>query len=203
MTTISNSPGVTAEQAAGQLARQITAEREARGWTQATLAGRAGVSKAAVSRIERGEMSPTAVTLLRLAGAFDLTLAGLLLRAEGGAGGREHERLSRAAQQPGWRDPDTGYTRRQLFATPTHPLEAVQVTLPAGASVTLPAGSYAHIAQLLWVQSGELRLTEHRTPDLTWMLAAGDCLGFGTPCDVTFENPAGQPCTYAVFLARR
>ncbi|GGR95257.1 XRE family transcriptional regulator [Deinococcus sedimenti] len=192
-----------AVQAAGQLARQITAEREARGWTQATLAGRAGVSKAAVSRIERGEMSPTAVTLLRLAGAFDLTLAGLLLRAEGGAGEREHERLSRAAQQPEWRDPATGYTRRQLFAAPTHPLEAVQVTLPAGASVTLPARSYAHIQQLLWVQSGELRLTEHRAPDLTWDLAAGDCLGFGTPCDVTFENPGPHPCTYAVFLARR
>ena len=202
MTTISNSPDVTAEQAAGQLARQITAEREARGWTQATLAGRAGVSKAAVSRIERGEMSPTAVTLLRLAGAFDLTLAGLLLRAES-AGGGEHERLSRAAQQPEWRDPDTGYTRRQLFAAPTHPLETVQVTLPAGASVTLPASSYAHIQQLVWVQSGELRLTERRAPDLTWDLAAGDCLGFGAPCDVTFENPAEQPCTYAVFVARR
>ncbi|MDR6220152.1 XRE family transcriptional regulator [Deinococcus soli (ex Cha et al. 2016)] len=202
MTTISNPSDVTAEQAAGRLARQITAEREARGWTQATLAGRAGVSKAAVSRIERGEMSPTAVTLLRLAGAFDLTLAGLLLRAEG-AGAREHERLSRAAQQPEWRDPDTGYTRRQLFAAPTHPLEAVQVTLPAGASVTLPASSYAHIAQVLWVQSGELCLTERRTPDLTWMLAAGDGLGFGTPCDVTFENPGTQPCMYAVFLARR
>ena len=46
MTTISNPSDVTAEQAAGRLARQITAEREARGWTQATLAGRAGVSKA-------------------------------------------------------------------------------------------------------------------------------------------------------------
>lgn len=202
MSTISNTGGDAAEEAAQRLARQITAEREARGWTQATLAGRAGVSKAAVSRIERGEMSPTAVTLLRLAGAFDLTLAGLLLRAEGG-GGREHERLSRAAQQPEWRDPATGYTRRQLFATPAHPLEAVQVTLPAGASVTLPASSYAHIQQVVWVQSGELRLTERRAPDLTWMLAAGDSLGFGTPCDVTFENPGTQPCTYAVFLARR
>ena len=79
----------------------------------------------------------------------------------------------------------------------------MQVTLPAGASVTLPARSYAHIQQLLWVQAGELRLTEHRAPDLTWTLTAGDCLGFGPPCDVTFENPTGQPCTYAVLVARR
>ena len=202
MSMISNTGGETAaEQTGERLARQITAEREARGWTQATLAQRSGVSKAAVSRIERGEMSPTAVTLLRLAGAFDLTLAGLLLRAE--QGDRAPERLSRAGQQPEWRDPATGYRRRQLFAAPTHPLEAVQVTLPAGAQLTLPASSYVQIQQLLWVQAGTLRLTEHRSPDLTWELAQGDSLGFGPPCDVTFENPGLHACTYAVFVARR
>ena len=37
-------------------------------------------------------------------------LAGLLLRAEGGA-----NRLTRAVDQPLWVDPETGYTRRQVF----------------------------------------------------------------------------------------
>ena len=59
-------------------------------------------------------MSPTAGLLVRLAGAFDLTLAGLLLRAEGEGG-----RLSRAAGQPVWRDPATGYLRRRCSAGPT------------------------------------------------------------------------------------
>ncbi|MDO8312807.1 MAG: helix-turn-helix transcriptional regulator, partial [Sideroxyarcus sp.] len=80
-----------------RIATRIKLERDARGWSLAGLAERAGVSKATISKIERGEVSPTAVILVRLAGAFDLTLAGLLLRAEGKG---EPERVSRAASQP-------------------------------------------------------------------------------------------------------
>jgi len=107
-----------------QIARRIRLERDARGWSMADLAERSSVSKATISKIEREEMSPTAMTLVRLAGAFDLTLAGLLLRAEGRG---EQERLSRAADQPVWRDPATGYLRKQVFSRPDHPLELVQV----------------------------------------------------------------------------
>ena len=63
---------------------------------------------------------------MRLAGAFDLTLAGLLLRAEG-----EGQRLSRAAEQSVWRDPETGYVRQQVFSRPDHPLEITRIELPA------------------------------------------------------------------------
>ena len=76
MTTIIDTPGA-------QIARRLKLERDARGWSLAELAERSGVAKATISKIEREEMSPTAVTLVRLAGAFDLTLARLLLRAEG------------------------------------------------------------------------------------------------------------------------
>src|SRR5215207_8900273 len=93
-----------------RLAHRLRLERDARGWPLADLAARSGVSKATISKIEREEMSPTAVLLVRLAGAFDLTLAGLLLRAEG-----ERERVSRAVDQPVWRDPGTGYWRKQVF----------------------------------------------------------------------------------------
>src|ERR1044071_4221064 len=108
-----------------RLAQRIRLERDSRGWSLADLAERSGVSKATISKIERAEVSPTAVVLVRLASAFDLTLAGLLLRAEG-----EGRRLSRAADQPVWRDPETGYRRKQIFSRPDHPLEIVQVELP-------------------------------------------------------------------------
>jgi transcriptional regulator with XRE-family HTH domain len=177
-----------------RIARRIRLERDARGWSLAELGGRAGVAKATISKIERSEISPTAVTLLRLAAAFDLTLAGLLLRAEG-----EGERLSRAAEQPVWRDPESGYLRRQIFSRPDHPLELVQVDMPAGRRVVLPASSYARIRQLVMVRAGELTLVEDGTRHV---LSAGDCLGFGPPCDVTFANEAAVPCTYFVFLVR-
>ena len=73
-----------------RLAQRIRLERDSRGWSLAELAERSGVSKATISKIERAEVSPTAVVLVRLASAFDLTLAGLMLRAEGQ--GRSEER---------------------------------------------------------------------------------------------------------------
>jgi transcriptional regulator with XRE-family HTH domain len=177
-----------------RIARRIRLERDARGWSLADLAERSGVAKATISKIERAEMSPTAVTLLRLAGAFDLTLAGLLLRAEG-----EGERLSRAADQPVWRDPESGYLRRQIFSRPDHPLELVEVEMPAGQRVVLPSSSYARIRQLVMVRSGELTLIAEGSRQV---LTAGDCLGFGPPAEVTFANETKSPCTYRVFLAR-
>jgi transcriptional regulator with XRE-family HTH domain len=177
-----------------RIARQVRLEREVRNWSLADLAERSGVAKASISKIERGEVSPSAVILLRLATAFDLTLAGLLLKAEG-----EKPRLSRAADQKTWRDPVTGYVRKQIFSRTDHPVELVQVEMPPGQRVTMPASSYARIRQALWVQSGVLTLTEGGE---THVLKAGDSLGFGPPADVTTANEGVRPCHYVIALAR-
>ena len=132
--------------------------------------------------------------LVRLASAFDLTLAGLMLRTES-----QGDRVSRAADQPVWRDPETGYLRKQVFSRPDHPVEIVRVEMPARQRVTLPASSYTHIRQALWVLSGSLVITEAGTRHV---LAAGDCLGFGPPAETTFANETASPCTYVVALAR-
>ncbi len=176
------------------LADRIRIERAARGWSLADLADRSGVAKATISKIERNETSPTAAILVRIAGAFDLTLAGLLVRAEG-----EHGRLVRAADQPVWRDPESGYVRRQVFGRAGHPVELVSVELPAGARVNLPASSYARIRQVVWVRKGSLTILEGAQRHA---LGAGDCLGFGPPCDVTFANETTHACTYVVALSR-
>src|SRR5215218_5329921 len=128
-----------------RLAYRLKLERDSGGWSLADVAERSGVSKATISKIERAEVSPTAVVLVRLASAFDLTLAGLMLRA---------------ADQPVWRDPETGYLRRQVFNRPDHPIEIIKVEMPGKQRVTLPASSYAHIRQVLWVLSGALVLID-------------------------------------------
>ena len=119
-----------------RLAHRLKLERDSRGWSLADLAEQSGVSKATISKIERAEVSPTAVILVRLAAAFNLTLAGLMLRAEG-----QGQRLARSADQPVWRDPETGYQRKQVFSRPDHPVEIVRVEMPPGQKVTLPASS--------------------------------------------------------------
>ncbi len=175
------------DETGARIAHRLRLERDARAWSLADLASRSGVSKATISKIERGEVSPTAVILVRLAGAFDLTLAGLLLRAEGDG---QQERVARAAHQPVWRDPATGYTRRQVLCRPDHPLELVQVELPAGRQVVLPA---------IWVLAGELVILEGSERHA---LAMGDCLPFGPPSEVTLSNEGALPCSYLVVLAR-
>jgi transcriptional regulator with XRE-family HTH domain len=177
-----------------RIAQHIRLERDARNWSMADLAEKSGVAKASISKIERGEMSPSAGILVRLAAAFDLTLAGLLLKAEG-----QKDRLTRAADQPVWRDPATSYRRRQIFSRPDHPLEMVQVELPAGEKVSFPAWTYAHARHVVWVQMGELVLIEGGQRNL---LRTGDSLGFGSPAEVTYANESTRPCHYVVALAR-
>jgi transcriptional regulator with XRE-family HTH domain len=186
MSTLKDDPGP-------RIAARLRLERDSRGWSLADLAKRSGVSKATISKIEREEVSPTAVILVRLAGAFDLTLAGLLLRAEG------RGRLTRAVEQPVWRDPATGYLRKQVYSRPDHPIEIIAVELPPAARVVLPASSYAHIRQAVWVQAGSLVITEAGE---RYLLGTGACLGFGPPSEVTFANETSAPCAYVVVLAR-
>jgi uncharacterized cupin superfamily protein len=86
-----------------------------------------------------------------------------------------------------------------VFCRPDHPLELTRVELPAGKRVVMPASSYAHIRQAVWVLTGQLVLVEGGDRHV---LKAGDCLGFGPPSEVTFVNETAKPCTYLVVLAR-
>ena len=176
-----------------RIARRIQLERTSRGWSLAELAERSGAAKASISKIERGEVSPSAGILVRIAAAFDLTLAGLLLRAE------ETGRLFRLADQPQWRDPRTGYIRRQIFRNPSHPLEVVEVEMPPGEKVSFPASSYVNLKHVVWVEEGELVLSES---DARNVLKAGDSLGFGPPSEVTYANESRKSCRYIVALMR-
>lgn len=176
------------------LARRLHLERESRGWALAELATRSGVARSTISKIERCEASPTASVLMRLAGAFDLTLAGLLARVEGDA-----YRLVHAADQPLWRDPQTGYLRRQVFGRMDHPVELACIELPAGARVSCPSTSYLRIRQVVWVLKGRLVIDE---ADSRHELEAGDSFGFGAPAETTFSNESAAPCVYLVALAR-
>lgn len=178
----------------GRIGTRIRAEREARGWSLTDLAGRAAVSRAMIHKVERGASSPTAQLLGKLSGAFGLTMSTLIARAEAGSG-----RLLRRQDQPEWTDPETGYLRRHVTPVSGLPLDLVQVTLPAGQAVPMPAASYAFIRQVIWVLDGALVFEEgaarHR-------MDAGDCLELGPPVNCVFRNETDRPCTYAVVVLR-
>jgi transcriptional regulator with XRE-family HTH domain len=177
------------------IAARVRSEREARGWSLGDLAERSGVSRAMISKVERGEASPTATLLGRLSGAFGLTLSTLLARAELKGG-----RLLRANEQPQWKDPETGYIRRHVSPASDLPVEMIRVELPARASVTFPASAYAFIRQLVWVLDGKLRVTEG---DVVYEMSPGDCLQFGSPAECTFKTVGARSCVYLVTVIRQ
>ena len=178
-----------------KIAARIRGERMARRWSLDDLAERSQVSKAMISKIERAEASPTAALLGRLSSAYGITLSALL--AEDALARRGPVR---ASDQAIWRDPATGYIRRQVAASTTSPIELTQVDLPPGASVSFPAASYHRMSHVIWVLSGRLTFVEGEE---THNLGPGDSLEFGPPADCTYRNDGASPCRYLVVLVRR
>jgi transcriptional regulator with XRE-family HTH domain len=176
------------------LAATLRAARADRGLSVNGLAERSGVSRAMIAKVERGEVQPTAVLLGRLTAALGLTLSELFARAEGAA-----PQLARAAEQPVWVDPKTGYRRRSVSPADGS-VQLVEVELPAGAEVSYPAASYQLAHHQIWVLAGRLCFREG---DVEHDLAAGDCLELGPPAPGTYRNPTDLPCRYLVVLSRR
>lgn len=180
---------------AASIATTLHAARLARGLSPAALAELSGVSRAMIGKIERGEAQPTAALLGRLSGALGMRLSELVARAEG-----DERRLVRAADQPRWTDPGTGYRRRAVSPPGGRPLELIEVELPAGAAVSYPAEAYAFIHQQIWVLDGRLLVREG---DVEHLLDVGDCLQLGPPAPGTLQNPTDRTCRYLVALTER
>lgn len=178
-----------------RIGMRVRIEREERGWSLTDLAAHSGVSRAMVHKLERGESSPTATLLARLSGAFGLSMSQLIARAEAKEG-----RLLRQADQPVWTDPQTHYVRRHVSPPSDLPLDLVQVELPAGARVPMPASAYIAQRQLIWVLQGALVFMEG---DARHAMEAGDCLELGPPADCEFRNETAAPCSYAVVVLRK
>lgn len=181
-----------------RLAARIRGLRADRGLTLDALAERAGVSRSMISLIERGESSPTAAVLDRLAAGLGVSLASLFADAPR----PDASPVARREEQPTWRDPETGYVRRNL-SPPAHPspLELVEVELPAGARVAYDDAGRpraASLAQQVWVLEGAVEVT---AGGATHALAAGDCLAMRVEGPIAFRNPGGAPARYLVALA--
>lgn len=166
------------------------------GMTLEALAERTGVSRSMISLIERGEASPTASVLNRLAAGLGVTIAAFFDASPQ----PDAAPLARRAAQPQWTDPDTGYVRRNL-SPPGHPsaLQLIEVVLPAGAQVSYdPAVRSPAQDQQVWVIEGRVRIC---VGDATHDLEAGDCLAMQVDQVNSFRNRTRQQARYLVALA--
>ncbi len=178
------------------LAVRLRDLRAGSGMTLDGLAERTGVSRSMISLIERGESSPTAAVLDRLAAGLGVTLASLFARQESTAASP----LSRREDQPVWRDPESGYTRRNLSAPGfPSPIELVEVVLPPGARVAYDTGQRAAtVHQQIWIVEGAVALT---LGEETYRLGTGDCLSMRLDQPIVFRNLNEDPARYVVALA--
>lgn len=185
-----DSPETGIDQRLGLRIRDL---RTARGLTLDGLAKQAEVSRAMLSRIERGESSPTAQLLNRICAGLGTSLSDLFAGA-----GAASSPLARRAEQPVWQDPASGYVRRSVSPPGTgSPVDIVEVVFPPGRSVGFDNRRLAASDQHVWVLDGTLELT---LGEATHRLEAGDCLmmRFGLP--VLFRNPTARPVRYAVII---
>ncbi len=152
-----------------------------------------------ISLIERGESSPTAVVLEKLATALSVTLQSLFVGPTDSAqpvGGP----LARRADQPQWQDPASGYLRRNVSPSGTsHPMQIVEVHFPPGGRVAFEnGGQHAHVHQQVWLLAGMIDISlggvHHR-------LHEGDCLAMQLDRPTMFHNPTRKPARYALVLA--
>jgi len=177
-----------------RVARRVRALRAERGMTLAVLAGRSEVSRSMLSRVERGESSATAVVLEKIATGLGVALATLFDDPRSPA-----RPVSRSADRTPWRDPQSGYLRRNISpANFASPIRIVEVVLPAGARVAYETGAReVSIDQQIWVLDGALEVSVGR---ITHRLSRDDCLAMRLDEPTTFRNRTRRPVRYVVVI---
>jgi transcriptional regulator with XRE-family HTH domain len=178
-----------------RIAGRVRALRAESRMTLDALAAKCAVSRSMISLIERGESSPTAVVLEKIATGLGVPLATLFDDATAAA-----SPVSRRVDRSVWRDPQSGYLRRNISpANFPSPIRIVEVVLPAGARVAYEtAAREVSIHQQIWVQTGSIEIT---LGSVTYRLAQDDCLAMQLNEPTAFRNRTSKPARYMVVVA--
>jgi transcriptional regulator with XRE-family HTH domain len=176
-----------------RIADRLGRLRAERGWSLQQLAARTGISRATLSRLERGEVSPTAAMLGRLCGVFGWTLSRLMAEAE-----TRTPHLVASAAQMHWTDPETSY-RRRILSPPAPGLrgELVEVRIPSGATVSFDVPPVNGLEHHLWMLDGAMTV---EVDGSTFRLRANDCLRYVLTGASRFTATGKRDARYIVAL---
>jgi len=182
-----------------RIASRVRDLRAGQGLSLDALAGKSGVSRSMISLIERGETSPTAVVLDRLATGLGVTLASLF-DAPAEPGRAPDSPVARREDQPQWQDPASGYLRRNVSPPGVpQPMRIVEVHFPPRSHVAFDNGERdGRVYQQIWVLEGEINVTVGTE---CYRLRHGDCLAMQLDRPTMFHNRTRKPARYAVVIA--
>jgi transcriptional regulator with XRE-family HTH domain len=186
-------PGVVEEVASGRLGERVRALRRERGLTLEVLAGRSGVSRAMISKLERGEKNPTLVVAAKVAEGLGVSLSQLV-----GVDERRQAAVVPKERRMVVRDPDTGF-ERQLLA-PSFGGRGIEFTknvVPGGSSSGQFPPQRRGVEEYLVVERGRLRAI---LGEEEYLLEEGDALYFEAEVPHRFDNAGEGECSYYLVI---
>ena len=176
-----------------RIAQRVRSLRTERQWPLEELAARSGVSRASLSRIENGEVSPTASVLNKICGAFALTMSRLMVLVEEG-----FAPLLPRDGQLAWADPETGFERRAVSPpAPGLSGEVIACELKQGTRITYDRPPRPGLEHHLVMLDGAMSLT---VDGIRHRLSPGDCLRYRLHGESLFETPANSGARYFLFM---
>ncbi len=180
-----------------ELGKRIQELRREQELTLEALADRSGVSRAMLSKIERGEKNPTVAVALKIAKALAVSLFELL--------GEVEERRSLVIIPENKRmvvkDPETGFERQLL--SPTFEgggVEFMRHLIPQGSSSgNLPASRQKGLEKYIVVEKGKLRVVIGADE---YLLDEGDAMYYKADVMHRYENAGKGACSYYIVVSR-
>jgi transcriptional regulator with XRE-family HTH domain len=178
---------------ATELGRIIRERRKELGFTLEAVASRSGVSRATISKVERGDVTPTTAVLGKLAESLDLSIS----QALGGPLAQRQTRVP-AEAQPVFVEPQSGFWRRSL--SPLYQGRGVDFVLNGLPSRARTGPFPSHkpgVEEHLYVARGRLVVELDGVPV---ELKAGDYLFYEADRPHSFVNPDDEPCEYFIVI---
>lgn len=179
----------TEQRVSRSLGEAVRRSRAARSWTLDDLAARSGVSRRLVVQIEQGEANPSIGTLLRLAGALEVTLTDLV---------SDQQTTTVGVRAPAdatelWQGPAGG---RALLEVSRGPLELWSWTLEPGESHVSDA-HHPGALELVKVRRGTLVL---EVGDESVRVKTGHCAWFDASRQHAYRNATTTPATFTLVV---
>jgi transcriptional regulator with XRE-family HTH domain len=181
---------------AGRLGDRVRELRRGRGLTLEELAERSGVSRAMISKVERGEKNPTLVVAAKVAEGLETTLSELL--------GTEERRkiiVVHRERQMVMRDPETGFERQLLSPSlGGRAVEFIRNIVPRESTSGEFLPHRRGVEEYVVVEKGRLRAI---IGGEEYLLEEGDALYFEADVSHRFDNAGDGECSYYLVIVSK
>jgi transcriptional regulator with XRE-family HTH domain len=195
-TAASGSSAIVAAVSSGRLGGRVRELRRGRGLTLEELAELSGVSRAMISKLERGEKNPTLVVAAKLAEGLGVTLSRL-------AGTEERREVSVVPRERRMvmRDPETGFERQLLSPNFVgRGIEFIRNEIPEGSTSGEFPPHRRGVEEHIVVERGSLRVI---LDGEEYLLREGDALYFEADVTHRFDNAGEGECSYYLVISSR